>query len=413
MAPSSHQAREYQCVVIGSGPSGLGTAAALLGRGVDKVVVLERGPRLASAWATRYDRLHLNTSRWFSYLPGQRFPRQAGRWVSGGDLLRYYDDYANKRGVLIRTGVRAQRLSRDRNGWQVETSEGTYAAPTVVVATGKQNRSWQPDWPGLSGFSGTIVHSSEYRNAEPYRGQSALVVGGGNSGMDIALDLSEAGAVPVRLAIRRPPHIMPRHVFGLPHDLFGVTSRRAPVRIVDANALLLRRLLIGNLDALGLPIPDDGPVDRLEVEGRVPAVDPGAFVDAVRARRIAIAAAVERFDRDQVILADGSALEPEVVVAATGYRPALEGLVGHLGVLGDRGLPVVNGPETHPNAPGLFFVGFVDPRSGHLREQRLQAKAVAKQIARRSYAAGKGHSGSAAISRLVRSTEKRSAIPTE
>ena len=376
-----------EVVVIGSGPGGLGTAALLTRRGLD-VVVLEREQRIAPKWRSGYDRLRINTSSWFSYLPGQRFPRELGRWPRRDELVAYYDDYAAGNRLRIRTGVEAKRIEpidgvAATNGWVIETSNESIEARAVVVATGKQDKPVIPNWPGLESFAGELIHSAAYRKAGPYRGRRALVVGAGNSGMDIALDLVEGGAELVWVSVHRPPHIMRREVLGLPHDLFGVLSRRSPQRMADSSAKLLRRLTIGDLSEYGLPMPDDGPVARLEKDGKVPTVDPGEFVASVKARRIAIVSAVATFERDAVLLSDGERIPAQVVVSATGYRPTLEPLVGHLGLLDEHGLPRVHGSNTHPSAPTIHFIGFVDPRSGLLRELRLEAKEVSRALARK------------------------------
>jgi putative flavoprotein involved in K+ transport len=345
-------------------------------------VILERGKSIAPKWRAGYDRLRINTSSWFSYLPGRRFPRKAGRWVSRDDLVAYYDDYAARHELRVQTGVEAKRIEPADGGWRVETSNDPVMARAVVVATGKQCTPVIPRWPGRDRFGGELIHAADYRNARPYRGRRVLVVGIGNSGMDIAVDLVEEGAENVWVSIRRPPHIVRREVLGLPHDMLGVLSRRSPRRMVDANAKLLRRLTVGDLGDLGLPIPDDGPVSRLEREGKVPTVDPGDFVASVRRRRLTVVAGLARFEENTIVLSDGMRIPAEVVVAATGYRANLESLVGHLALLDEAGLPVVRGAQTHPSAPGLYFVGFVDPRSGLLRELRLEAQRVAHELGR-------------------------------
>lgn len=373
--------RKVHCVVVGAGPAGLASAALLREQGRE-VLVLERARQLAPKWRAGYDRLRLNTSSWFSHLPGQRFPREHGRWLTRDQVVAYYDDFVRRRGLEVETGVDAHRVSRAHGGWAVETSSGTFAASRIVVATGKHDTAVIPPWPGREAFAGELLHAAEYRNAAPYRGRRALVVGAGNSAMDIALDLAEGGAAGVCVSLRRPPHLMPREVFGLPHDLFGVAARRAPRRLVDANAKLLRRVVIGDLADVGLPLPADGTISRFERDGRVPTIDTGAFSEALRARRITVVCGVAELDGDAVVLDDASRVKADVVVAATGYRSELEGLVGHLGVLDDTGLPAFHAARTHPAAPGLHFVGFLDPRSGQLRELRLQARALARATRR-------------------------------
>jgi cation diffusion facilitator CzcD-associated flavoprotein CzcO len=349
-------------------------------------IVLEQGDDVAASWRKGYDRLRLNTSSWFSHLPGKRFPLRLGRWISRDDLIRYYSDYANERRLRIHTGVIAKRIERIDGGWRVQTSRGPRDAEFVVVATGRQRAPVIPEWPGLGDFPGPVIHSADYRNADPFDGHRVLVVGTGNSGFDIALDLAAGGAAKVWLSARRPPHLVPREVMHLPHDLLGVTGRRLPRRFVDANARLIRRLTIGDLEAVGLPVPDDGAVTRFEQDGRVPTIDSGEIVQAVRAGNVTVVAGVSAFSDGSALLADGAEVQPDAVIAATGYRCGLDSLVGHLGVLDAGGVPFVHGGKDHPSAPRLYFAGFLDPRSGQLRELRLQARRIAQAVARRARA---------------------------
>jgi hypothetical protein len=182
------------------------------------------------------------------------------------------------------------------------------------------------------------------------------------------------------MSVRRPPHITRRQFLGLPHDFFGVLSRRAPQPLADAGARLIRRLSVGDLSAYGLAPPADGAVTRLEAEGRVPTVDDGRFTDALREGRIRVVGDIHSLRERSVVLRDATQLEPDLLVAATGYRSGVDELVGHLGVLDEYGEPAIGTALQHPAAPGVYFVGFRDPRSGLLREMRLEAGQVASRI---------------------------------
>lgn len=214
-----------------------------------------------------------------------------------------------------------------------------------------------------------------------------MVVGPGNSGFEIADQLTAAGASATWLSIRTPPHVIHRDVGPLPSDVLAVLARRLPVGLVDAIGGAIRRVRIGDLSPYGLEPPPDGIYTRLRRTGMIPTVD-GSFVKAIRQRRVEVVAAVERFEGRRVRLADTRELEPDVVIAATGYDRELEPLVGHLGVLHDDGRPVVRGSKAHPDAPGLHFVGFTEPLSGNLRELRFDARRIARMLARDRHQAG-------------------------
>ncbi|MBO9556407.1 NAD(P)/FAD-dependent oxidoreductase [Cellulomonas sp.] len=366
-------------LVVGAGPGGLAVAAALRARGVDALVV-ERSDAVGASWRRHYDRLHLHTTRRLSRLPGLAIPREHGRWVARDDVVRYLEQYAAHHRLRVRTGVEVARVEpTDDGGWRLRTTGGeSIEGSAVVVATGYNHTPVPPAWPGVEDFPGEVVHASSYRNAQPYRGRDVLVVGVGNTGAEIAVDLTEGGAGRVRLAVRTAPHIVRRSTFGWPAQATGILVRHLPVPLVDATARLIARVEVPDLSSYGLPRPATGLYSRVH-EGSVPLQDVG-LIAGVRARRIEPVAAVESFEGDKVVLADGTRVAPEVVIAATGYRRGLEPLVGHLGVLDDRGLPRTHGPRAA--RPGLYFTGYTNPISGMFRELRIDAVRIARAVAR-------------------------------
>lgn len=213
-------------IVIGAGPCGLAIARQLTHeQGVD-ALVLDRADAPASAWRGRYDGFRLNTCGFWSHLPGQRIPRRVGRWPKRDDMVSYYDDYVERQQLRLRLGVTATRLETASDGWHVVTETETLTAAAVVVATGNYHTPHLPPWPGVEGFTGTLVHSADYRNSTSFAGRDVLVVGSGNSAVDIALQLSSAVAQRVRMSVRTSPHLVPRAAAGLPVDAFsGVFSR--------------------------------------------------------------------------------------------------------------------------------------------------------------------------------------------
>ncbi|CAM5445777.1 monooxygenase [Streptomyces xanthochromogenes] len=368
--------------VIGAGPGGLAVAAELRARGV-RAVVLEKSDAVGASWRRHYDRLHLHTTRRLSALPGLRMPRRFGRWVSRDDVVRYLEKYADVHELEIVTGVEVDRVERGPGGegWVLYATGGRrLSTPAVVVATGFNHTPYVPAWPGAESYAGELLHAGQYRNPAPFVGRDVLVVGAGNTGAEIAADLAEGGAGRVRLAVRTPPHILRRSTAGWPAQATGILVRRLPVRLVDAAASVTERLSVPDLSAYGLPRPAKGLYSRAR-EGAIPVQDVG-LIDAVRKGRVEPVAALESFDGTKVVLADGTRVSPEVVVAATGYRRGLEGLVGHLGVLDQRGRPRVRGARTVPGASGLYFTGFTNPISGMLRELRLDATRIARSLAR-------------------------------
>ena len=365
-------------VVVGAGAAGLATAAALAAAG-QPVELLERADRVGAAWAGRYDSLHLHTPRSLSALPGLPIPRSFGRWVARDDLVRYLDAYARHAGLRPELGVTVTRVDRAADGWTVHTDAGDRPASRVVLATGYSHTPRPLAWPGVETFTGDLRHSADYRDPSAYAGQQVLVVGAGNSATEIALDLLSVGSQ-VSLSVRTPPNIVRREAFGVPSQVFGIALKHAPTPVMDPLSALMRRVSVPDLTDVGLPATRD-PYSQFRRTGTVPILDTG-IVAALRAGRVRVVAATESFDGARVCLADGSSLEPDAVIAATGYTTGLEPVVGHLGVLDARGVPLVHGAAELPTAPGLHFVGIKAELSGLLREIGRDARAVGRALAR-------------------------------
>lgn len=226
-----------------------------------------------------------------------------------------------------------------------------------------------------------MVHASEYRSAGPYAGRRVLVVGAGNTGAEIAADLAEHGAAEVRLSIRTAPNVIPRQLGPVPTTLMAIPMDFLPAWLVDPLNRLLQHMVLGDLTRYGMPSPHLGVAAQTRATGVTPTIDVG-LVAALRASRVVPVPSLERFDGPEAVLIDGSRLAPDAVIAATGYGTGLQPVVGHLGVLDERGVPLVTGPRAAPGAPGLRFVGMSNPLKGQLFQIGLHARAVARAIDR-------------------------------
>lgn len=369
-----------EVVVLGAGPAGLAAGAMLRARGLDPLVV-DRATTVGSTWRRHYDRLHLHTSRSLSQLPGLPMPRSYGRYVARADVVAYLESYARHHRLRLALGTAVRRIDRSGTGWLLRTddAEGIDAA-YVVVATGHSNVPVLPDWPGRATFTGELGHAADYRNAAPYADRDVLVVGAGNTGAEIAVDLVEGGARRVRLAVRTPPNIVRRDLVGVPSQAVTVLVRRLPPAAVDRLIRTVQRLTVPDLSDQGLPRPRDGVATRILRDGAIPVLDVG-LIDAVRRGRVEVVRAVAALDGDSVQLDDGTRLTPDAVIVAAGYRRGLEPLLGHLDVLRQDGRPAVTGARSPDGAPGLFFTGFTNPISGNLRELGIDARRIAAAVA--------------------------------
>jgi cation diffusion facilitator CzcD-associated flavoprotein CzcO len=366
-----------QVAVVGAGPAGVSSALALKDRRF-RPLVLDKEDKVVSSWRGRYDRLRLNTWRRFSHPPRRPFPKGTPTFPTRDQLIELLERVAAEDGVEWRLSTRVDRIDRDGDAWVVRTSGSDIPARQVIVATGHEGKPAVPDWPGREAFAGRVLHSSEYRNPAPFAGQAVLVVGPGCSGMEIAHDLAEGGAARVWLAVRTAPNIMLRQgPGGVPGDLIATAFWHAPVRIADAFGRFASRMDVGDLSKWGLPPADEGVFTRARRLGVAPAIVDRDVIDAIKAGRIEVVRAVERLGPDGAELADGARIAPDAVICATGYRRALEPLVGHLDVLDERGMPRAVGATAA--APGLRFIGYVARPSG-LGYMGKEAKRAARAI---------------------------------
>ena len=343
-------------------------------------LVLDSGSRVGDRWRERYDGLRLNTVRWMSDLPGYRMNRRFGRWPSRDAWAAYLEQYAHEHDLAIQPDTTVERVDHADGRWRLTTATSGLEADAVIIATGLDRIPKIPAWPGVGDFEGELVHSSGYRSPEDYRGRDVLVVGSGNSAFEIADFLSRGGARHVSIAIRRPPIIVRREYFGIPLTVFSLLGRVFPDRALDWIGWTLPPLFLGDLSRHGIPRPRRRLSD-MRREKYVPPVDSG-FVDSVKRGAITVVDAVERLDGPDVVLSDGSRLAPDVVIAATGYRTALEPIVGHLNVLREDETPIVHGPQTLPDTPGLYFIGFHFVLTATLPHLSTEARAIAETVAR-------------------------------
>src|SRR5438094_491815 len=281
----------HDAVVIGAGPAGLAAAAMLRQHGVEPLV-LERSSTVGSSWRTRYDRLLLTSTRRISHLPGLRLP-PGPRWPARDEVVEYLERYAKHHAIAPRFETHVEGVERAGRGWVLDSTDGRVRARVVIVATGPDREPVVPPWPGVEAFTGDVVHSSAYRNAEPFRGKDVVVVGSGESAGDLVMDLVDGGAARVWMSIRTPPYIFPASVVGIVQDTIGFAAGRVAPRLADLGAGALRRFVVGDLSALGLPAPAEGFFSAYRREPVSGVIDRTGFVRAARARRFEVVPAIE------------------------------------------------------------------------------------------------------------------------
>ncbi|AZO12925.1 MULTISPECIES: NAD(P)/FAD-dependent oxidoreductase [unclassified Mesorhizobium] len=367
-------------LVIGAGAAGLAAAHALIEAGI-ATQILEREGRLAESWHRRHENLHLNTHRDLSTLPGVSFPKGTPAFPHRSAVIRLFNDFATTHRLPIAFGIVVEGIEFLGDHWLVKTNTGARAARHVVVATGRDRHPFIPSWKGMEDFSGRIIHSADFGRASDHAGKKVLVVGAGNSGFDALNHLSTVETGQMWLAARNGPSLLPKRIGKIAVHRFSPLMARLPVRLADAAMAATQRLVFGDLREYGLPPAPSGGASRLGADYTAIAADDGA-VDAIKAGRIIVVPQVLEFRADSVVLDNGQAISPDVVIAATGYRTGLETMVGKLNVLDAKGVPLFNGPHGDPKLPGLWFTGMRPSIRGCFANARIQGAAIAKAVAR-------------------------------
>jgi cation diffusion facilitator CzcD-associated flavoprotein CzcO len=375
--------RNADAIIVGAGPAGLACAVTMRTAGLN-VAVLEKADSVGAVWRRHYDRLHLHTDRNRSGLPGMAMPLTYPTYPSREQMVEYLESYAARFDISPVFNTTVSRIRRDGAQWCADANGGPTSAPLVVVATGIADAPYRPSWPGSELYRGAVVHSSEYRNPEPYQEKRVLVVGFGNSGGEIALDMANAG-VDVALAVRSPVQILPRELLGFPILAWAILYRRLPARVVDfVNAPILR-LAIGRMEDLGLRRAAKGPRQMVEEDGRVPLIDIGTL-DKIRDGSIRVRGGIDRLTLDGVVFDDARSEKFDAIILATGFRPDLRHLMPDVkGVFDGHGMPLVTGKAT--DVPGLYFCGQITSPTGQLREIGIEAQRIADSAKR--YAASR------------------------
>ncbi len=319
-------------VVVGGGQAGLAVGYHLARRGIP-FVILDASARVGDAWRSRWDSLRLFTPARYDGLDGMPFPGPGDRMPTKDEMADYLEAYAAHFDLPVRSGVRVERVERDAAGFAVTTSAGTILASTVVVAMGSSQRPRVPGFAADLDRGVTTLHSLDYRSPAQVPAGDVLVVGAGNSGAEIALELAAThrvslsgefpGVVNVDIDSWFGRHVATRLVVGLVQH-----------RVLTVRTPMGRRLRPRALEH-GVPLIRTSPAD----------------LDRAGVRRVPRVVGVER---GRPLLADGSTLDVTSLVWCTGFEPGLSWL--DVDVLDDVGRPrhrlgVVE------EVPGLYVVG--------------------------------------------------------
>ncbi|MGE0219969.1 flavin-containing monooxygenase [Mycolicibacterium sp.] len=377
--------------IIGAGPAGLVAARALKRSGIPYDVI-ERNVRVGGLWditnpgTPLYESAHFISSKFRSAFYGYPMPAEFPDYPSHTQVLSYITDFAEHYGLVddVEFGREVRVVTPTvSGGWDVELDGGErrhYAG--VIVASGANWSPQVPSYPGQDEFGGDIRHVVTYRSADELAGRRVLIVGGGNSGVDIACDAAQR-ASRAWLSLRRGYRFVPKHILGVPTDVFlrglpgsGELRRVTPDGVVLPEDLSqLYDALSGDLTRLGLQRPDHDAYESHPILN-------SQFLHHLTHGDIIAKRDVARFTRDGVTFVDGSRERVDTVLFATGYdwrTPFLpDSLIDRAG-----GRPQLYLNVFHRRLDSLYFLGFVEFADAAYQRFDEMAQLIAGDIADR------------------------------
>lgn len=380
MNTSSQQ--QDKVAIIGAGPAGLATARALAILGID-FDVFEKHSDVGGIWdvnnqgSPMYKSAHFISSKTMSGHQGYPMPDEYPDYPSNKQILTYIREFASAYDLKSKVQFNStiKQVSESDNGWMIEVEkEGSiqqYHYRWLVCANGTNWFKNQPEINGQESFNGEILHSVDYHDSDKLKGKKVLVIGAGNSGIDIACDAAFS-ADQAYISMRRGYHFLPKHIFGEPVDVFGSKSNWLPMRIQQRTFGALLRLINGDLTRLGLQKPDH------KVLSSHPIVN-GQLLHYLQHGDIQAKVAIERVNGNSVYFTDGSQVEVDLIIQATGYN-------WRIPYLNDSVFEWQNNrPQTflkifNKKHPNLFINGFVETNGGAYKLFDEMALLIAKTI---------------------------------
>ncbi|KAF7829771.1 putative indole-3-pyruvate monooxygenase YUCCA11 [Senna tora] len=351
---------EVTVVIVGAGPAGIATSACLNRLSIPNVV-LERDDLKAPLWHKRtYDRLKLHLGKEFCQLPFMPFPSNFPTFVPRIAFLRYLDNYVSHFNVTIKCNRLVECASLiDHHKWEIVVKDTSwnksevYRCKYVVVASGENSEGCVPKIHGLDRFKGEYMHCSRYLNGRELYDKNVLVVGCGNSGMEIAYDLTNWGAN-TSLVVRNPVHVLSKEMVYIGMQML----KRVPVKTVDKVIVFMSRLRYGRINKYGFSRPKEGPFALKAATGRSPTIDVGCMA-RIKEGQVKVFPSITSIDNKRVEFDDGRAEEFDVIIFATGYKSTvLKWLKDYKQLFKENGMPKQRYPDHWKGQNGLYCAGF-------------------------------------------------------
>ncbi|MGK0364104.1 MAG: cation diffusion facilitator CzcD-associated flavoprotein CzcO [Saprospiraceae bacterium] len=365
-------------LIIGAGPAGLATAGRLHKKGLD-FILLEQSNQIAHSWQNHYERLHLHTVKKYSELPFMPFPEEYPNYVPREKLVEYYENYAKIMEIKPVFNEEVRSIRKEDGKWITTTAKcGIYHSQNVVICTGFNRIPFRPEFKNEEEYNGQIIHSRDYRTGKNFKGQKILVVGMGNTGAEIALDLQEQGATAF-LSVRGEVNIVPRDFSGRSIQETKEMLDFLPNFLTDSLGNLVQKIAIGNLEKHGIKTPEISPAKQLRELGKTPVLDLGTVTE-IKNGNIKVLPDIAHFTKNGLVFNNGEEHDFFAVILATGYRAKVENFLEDTrGVFNEFQLPkqpVFDG--------GLYFVGFDAYSSGLLDSIKKNSDEVVNAVSRNS-----------------------------
>ncbi|KAI4349602.1 hypothetical protein L6164_010168 [Bauhinia variegata] len=372
--------QESSVIIVGAGTSGIAAAACLTTSSVP-FIILEREDCFASLWQKyTYDRLHLHLRKQVCELPHMPFPPSYPHYVPRKQFIQYLGDYVShfKISPLYQRAVELAEYDDGHQKWRVKARNWNsgeveeYVGRFLVVASGETAEPRVPEVEGLGSFKGKVLHSTGYKNGKEFKDEHVLVVGSGNSGMEIALDLANHGAKP-SIIVRSPVHFLSRDMMYYASVLFNYLSPST----VEKLLVIVSRLVYGDMSKYGIPKPSEGPFTMKMKYGKFPIIDLGT-VNKIKSGEIQVLAAeIESIRGNEVLFKDGKSLPFDSIIFCTGFKRSTQKWLKDDHLLNEDGFPNHSFPNHWKGEMGVYCVGL--SRRGFYGAN-MDAENIAKDI---------------------------------
>lgn len=371
--------KETNTLIVGASISGLASAACLQKQDIEHLVI-EKTNSVGTPWRNHYQRLHLHTNKRISNLPYKKFGIGVPRYPARQQVVDYLDEYKKEFRIEPIFNTEAKKIRKVSGDWITETNNEIFKSKYVIIATGAFTKPKPVYFRGMETFPGKILHSYEYKTGSDFKGQKVLVVGFGNSACEIAIDLYEQGAKPC-MAVRSPVNVIPRDVFGIPILELSIAMSSLPSKFADTINAPLIRLLVGDITKLGLKKLPYGPLEQIQKSASIPLLDIGT-IKHIREGHIQIHDDIDHIEHETVFFKNGKKEEFDAIVAGIGYyRDYTEIIDADPSRFEDLKQPV--NKQKYFGKEGLYFCGFWIAPTGQIREISLDARKIAKDIAKK------------------------------